>query len=236
MATAARARGPRLRRGARRLGRPLPVTHRATRSAPPTSSASPPAPTPGRCRHHVAERRSRSAAVGALAGGLVTALIVYLLAYRRGVHGFRLIIVGIGVTAILQSANTLLLLPRQHRGGHGGVVLGRRLALAGRLGASSCRSRSLLAALTPAVFLASAAAAPARARRRRRTRRTASASNASRLTLLVLGVALIALVTATSRADRLRRPARLRRSRTGSPARAGIAARRLGAGRRRCSC
>jgi iron complex transport system permease protein len=44
-------------------------------------------------------------AAGALVGGLVTAAAVYLLAYRRGVHGFRLIIVGIAVSAVLGSAN-----------------------------------------------------------------------------------------------------------------------------------
>lgn len=44
-------------------------------------------------------------AAGALAGGLLTAIVVYLLAYRRGVQGFRLIIVGIGVSAILASVN-----------------------------------------------------------------------------------------------------------------------------------
>ena len=49
-------------------------------------------------------------AAGALAGGLATAACVYLLAYRRGVQGFRLIITGIGVTAMLGSLNTWLLL------------------------------------------------------------------------------------------------------------------------------
>ncbi|MFI7597367.1 FecCD family ABC transporter permease [Actinoplanes sp. NPDC049681] len=44
-------------------------------------------------------------AAGALAGGLVTAALVYLLAFRRGVQGFRLIIVGIAVSAMLGSAN-----------------------------------------------------------------------------------------------------------------------------------
>ncbi|GAA2260313.1 iron-enterobactin ABC transporter permease [Glycomyces scopariae] len=46
----------------------------------------------------------------ALAGGIATALAVYLLAYRRGVHGFRLIVVGIALTALLGSVNTYLLL------------------------------------------------------------------------------------------------------------------------------
>lgn len=47
---------------------------------------------------------------GALVGGLITALLVYLLAYRRGIHGFRLIVVGIAVTAVLGSMNTYLIM------------------------------------------------------------------------------------------------------------------------------
>lgn len=47
---------------------------------------------------------------GALVGGAVTALSVYLLAYRRGVQGFRLIVVGIAITAMLGSLNTYLIL------------------------------------------------------------------------------------------------------------------------------
>jgi iron complex transport system permease protein len=42
---------------------------------------------------------------GALIGGLATAAAVYLLAVKRGVQGFRLIIVGIAVSAILNSVN-----------------------------------------------------------------------------------------------------------------------------------
>jgi iron complex transport system permease protein len=44
-------------------------------------------------------------AAGALVGGLATAAAVYLFAVKRGVQGFRLIIVGIAVSAILDSAN-----------------------------------------------------------------------------------------------------------------------------------
>jgi len=47
---------------------------------------------------------------GAIAGGIVTALAVYLLAYKRGVQGFRLIVVGIAVTAVLGALNGYLLL------------------------------------------------------------------------------------------------------------------------------
>jgi len=47
-------------------------------------------------------------AVGAIVGGLITAVLVYALAYRRGIQGFRLIIVGIGVSAALSSVNSWL--------------------------------------------------------------------------------------------------------------------------------
>lgn len=49
-------------------------------------------------------------AAGALLGGLATALLVYLLAYRGGVHGFRLILVGIAVSAMLSAVNQYLVL------------------------------------------------------------------------------------------------------------------------------
>ena len=48
-------------------------------------------------------------ACGAIVGGLVTALAVYLLAYKRGVQGYRLILVGIGIAAMLTSVNSYLL-------------------------------------------------------------------------------------------------------------------------------
>nr|WP_202520241.1 iron chelate uptake ABC transporter family permease subunit [Streptomyces sp. SID5614] len=47
---------------------------------------------------------------GALLGGMATAVGVYVLAYRQGVQGFRLIVVGIGVSAMLGSLNTWLIL------------------------------------------------------------------------------------------------------------------------------
>jgi iron complex transport system permease protein len=47
---------------------------------------------------------------GALLGGIVTALVVYLLSWRGGVQGFRLIIVGIGVSAMLTSINTYMMI------------------------------------------------------------------------------------------------------------------------------
>jgi len=47
-------------------------------------------------------------AAGALVGGVLTAAAVYLLAYRRGVQGFRLVVVGIAVSAMLASVNQWL--------------------------------------------------------------------------------------------------------------------------------
>ncbi|ALX67198.1 FecCD family ABC transporter permease [Microbacterium sp. XT11] len=44
----------------------------------------------------------------ALAGGLLTGILVYALAYRRGVQGVRLIIVGIAVSAMLVAINAYL--------------------------------------------------------------------------------------------------------------------------------
>ncbi|GGM63157.1 iron-enterobactin transporter permease [Microbacterium saperdae] len=49
-------------------------------------------------------------AAGAVGGGLITAIVVTLLAYRGGLDGFRLVIVGIGISALLTSLNGYLLL------------------------------------------------------------------------------------------------------------------------------
>ncbi|MEU6123931.1 iron chelate uptake ABC transporter family permease subunit [Streptomyces sp. NPDC047123] len=46
---------------------------------------------------------------GALVGGLVTGVAIYLLAWKRGVHGYRLVLVGIGVSAFLTAINGYLL-------------------------------------------------------------------------------------------------------------------------------
>lgn len=48
-------------------------------------------------------------ASGAVVGGLITAFLVYLFAYKRGVQGFRLIIIGIALSAMLGSLNTWIM-------------------------------------------------------------------------------------------------------------------------------
>ncbi|MFG1992768.1 FecCD family ABC transporter permease [Actinoplanes sp. NPDC048988] len=51
----------------------------------------------------------QTVAVGALAGAAATAAAIYLLSRRRGVTGYRLVLVGIGVTAMLTSVTAYLL-------------------------------------------------------------------------------------------------------------------------------
>lgn len=48
-------------------------------------------------------------ALGALIGGLATALAVHLLMLGRGIQGFRLVVVGIGVSALLLAVNSYLI-------------------------------------------------------------------------------------------------------------------------------
>ncbi|MGV9799647.1 FecCD family ABC transporter permease [Mycobacterium sp. NPDC003449] len=51
---------------------------------------------------------------GALIGGLVTAVAVYALSYRNGLAGYRLIVVGIGVGAVLNSVNQWIVIKLDH--------------------------------------------------------------------------------------------------------------------------
>lgn len=48
-------------------------------------------------------------ALGALIGGLATAAVVYLLMIGRGLQGFRLVVIGIGVSALLLAVNSYLI-------------------------------------------------------------------------------------------------------------------------------
>ncbi|MET8957240.1 FecCD family ABC transporter permease [Streptomyces sp. NPDC004393] len=48
-------------------------------------------------------------ALGALVGGLATGFAIYLLAWKQGVHGYRLVLVGIGVSAVVTAVNGYLL-------------------------------------------------------------------------------------------------------------------------------
>jgi iron complex transport system permease protein len=52
---------------------------------------------------------STQVTMGALGGAGLTAVAIYVLAYKRGVSGYRLVLIGIGVTALLQSVVSYLL-------------------------------------------------------------------------------------------------------------------------------
>ena len=53
--------------------------------------------------------RGLQVTAAAAAGGLVSAVAVYALAYRRGIGGYRLVLVGIGITAALMAGTQYLL-------------------------------------------------------------------------------------------------------------------------------
>ncbi|PCG81955.1 iron ABC transporter permease [Streptomyces sp. WZ.A104] len=135
-------------------------------------------------------------AAGALAGGLVTALVVYLLAFRRGVRGFRLIIVGIAVGALLSSVNTWFSVKADVDTALRAAVWG-----AGSLSAIGWPAVMMAAALTAGVALA----APVAQRRMRRLELgddTATMLGVpverTKLLLVVLGVTATAAVTAAA--------------------------------------
>ncbi|MFI6497358.1 FecCD family ABC transporter permease [Nonomuraea typhae] len=52
---------------------------------------------------------SAQVAAGALAGGGLVSTAVYVMSFKRGVQGYRLILMGIGITSILVSVNSYLL-------------------------------------------------------------------------------------------------------------------------------
>lgn len=55
-------------------------------------------------------QQQTAVAAAAMAGGILTSLVVWLFAWRNGIETFRLIVIGIGVRAMLVAFNTWLLL------------------------------------------------------------------------------------------------------------------------------
>ncbi|MER6772505.1 iron chelate uptake ABC transporter family permease subunit [Streptomyces bacillaris] len=135
-------------------------------------------------------------AAGALAGGLLAALTVYLLAFRRGVRGFRLIIVGIAVGALLSSVNTWFSVKADVDTALRAAVWG-----AGSLSAIGWPAVLMASALLAAVALA-APVAQHRLRRLELGDETATTMGVpverTKLLLVVLGVAATAAVTAAA--------------------------------------
>ena len=137
-----------------------------------------------------------STAVGAIVGGLLTAGAVYLLAYRRGIQGFRLIIVGIGVTAMLHAVNTWLLLRAQVEVAMAASIWGAgSISLVGWQQALPAFAAIAVLAVAVVVFSGGL-------RQLELGDDTAKAHGMrvepARLALLVVGVALIAVVTASA--------------------------------------
>jgi iron complex transport system permease protein len=133
---------------------------------------------------------------GAIVGGLATAVLVYVLAHRDGVQGFRLIVVGIGVTAMLHAFNLFLLARLREETAMTAAIWG-----AGSIGLigwdRALPALAVLAALTPLTV----AAAPAL--RQLELGDDAAGGHGlrvepARLAILALGAALTAVVTASA--------------------------------------
>ncbi|MBN8931430.1 MAG: iron chelate uptake ABC transporter family permease subunit, partial [Rhizobium pusense] len=135
-------------------------------------------------------------AAGALIGGIVTAMAVYLLAYRRGVQGFRLIVVGIGVAAMLSAFNAWMIREADLQ-----VAMSAAIWGAGSLNGLGFEQlvpvTIVLCIVTPLVLLLSR---PMRQLEMGDDAARASGVNANRtrLLLMILGVALTAIVTAAA--------------------------------------
>lgn len=135
-------------------------------------------------------------AAGALGGGIITAVLVFALAYRRGVQGFRLIIVGIGVSAMLAALNTYLMLKSSESEQLTAAVWG-----SGSL--NGLTVDTLAPALVVFAFLLIPTLLLSPALRVLELGDDAAGSlgtrpNAVRLAAIVTGVALVALVTASA--------------------------------------
>lgn len=130
----------------------------------------------------------------AIGGGLVVAALVYLLAFRQGLLGFRLVIVGIAIASMLGSLNTYLM-----------TRVGLKEAMAVGFWGAGSLSRSTWATIVPAlvitavVLACSTALAPA-LHQLELGDDTAVAHGVrihrERLWLIIIGVATSAIVTA----------------------------------------
>ena len=133
---------------------------------------------------------------GALLGGVATAMLVYVLGWRRGMQGFRLIIVGIGVSAMLTSLNTWMMLRAKLE-----VAMSAAAWGAGSLNGMSWDQVAIGgAAITALLLLAGLLSRPMR--QMELGDDTAASQGVriavTRLGLIIVGVALTATVTAAS--------------------------------------
>ncbi|MCX4657760.1 FecCD family ABC transporter permease [Streptomyces uncialis] len=137
-----------------------------------------------------------SLAGAAIGGGLATAFLVYVLAYRRGVQGFRLIVVGIGVSALLGSVNAYLITRAD-------LTDAMTVGFWGAGSLTRVSWNSMVPSLAVAAVIVLAAALLAPSLRRLELGDDAAVAHGTRVTavrpaLMVVGVATTALVTAAA--------------------------------------
>ncbi|QOC94756.1 FecCD family ABC transporter permease [Micromonospora craniellae] len=135
-------------------------------------------------------------AFSAIAGGIATAFGVYVLSYRRGIQSFRLIIVGIGVSAMLGSVNAYLISRAE-------IEDARTVGWWGAGSITRVSWEALLPALAVAAAIVITAALLAPALRRMELGDDAAVTlgtrpGPARLGLIVAGVATVAVVTAAA--------------------------------------
>lgn len=135
-------------------------------------------------------------AAGALVGGIVTASAVYLLAWRRGIQGFRLIIVGIGVAAMLGAFNAWMIR-------EAGLQVAMSAAIWGAGSLNGLGFEQLIPViLTLAVLMPATCLLSRPLRQMEMGDDIAAVSgvdvNGTRLILMTLGVALTAIATAAA--------------------------------------
>lgn len=100
-----------------------------------------------------------TASLGAVLGGVLTGALVYLLALKRGVQGYRLVLVGIGVSAMLVSVRDYLITRAELTDALSaqiwiiGSLNGRGWAEAAAVGAGAGLLVPVLAALSPRLRL-----------------------------------------------------------------------------------
>ncbi|MBK0022884.1 iron chelate uptake ABC transporter family permease subunit [Brucella pseudogrignonensis] len=135
-------------------------------------------------------------AAGALIGGILTAFAVYALSWRNGMQGFRLIIVGIGISAMLSAFNGWMI-----KAADLNVAMSAAIWGAGSLNGLSFDQlvpvAIVLIIIMPLTILL---ARPMRQLEMGEDAARASGVNANitRVSLMILGVALTATVTAAA--------------------------------------
>ena len=133
---------------------------------------------------------------GALLGGLLTAAAVYLLAWQRGVQGFRLIIVGIAVSAMLTSFNTWLMLTANQE-----VALSAAVWGAGSLNGITWEQAVVGGVLVILLLIAASGLSPSLRQLELgddAAKATGTRTEPVRLTVMLIAVALTAVVTAAA--------------------------------------